>query len=178
MPLPEPKYFTIEMAAKRWDITIEEVINYAFNKQITIGTLESNTLGLKKIQAYNFDSIKNEYFGDFIHFKDSDPSLPVEKVDIKLLRISLKDIKAFETLETKPKTTELTTKHTSELLEYLSQLINEFWVDHDPKNPPTNDAMQAWLAEQDDRFHTKGNKDNPNQLAKYMAMITRPDKNK
>jgi len=65
--------------------------------------------------------------------------------------------------------------HTSELLKYLEALINEFWIDYDPNNPPTNYAMAKWLGEQSDRFYSNGDKDNPNQLATYMARITRPD---
>lgn len=66
--------------------------------------------------------------------------------------------------------------HTSKLLEYQSMMIQEFWITNfEPKNPPTNDAIMARLAELDKRFRTKGNKDKPNQLAKYIAMIIRPD---
>lgn len=65
--------------------------------------------------------------------------------------------------------------HTSKLIEYLEILISEFWTEYETDNPPTNEAMMARLAELDNRFWTKGNKDKPNRLAKYMAMITRPD---
>ncbi len=69
-------------------------------------------------------------------------------------------------------------QHTSELLTYLNELIEEFWIDYDPDNLPTNDAIMAWLATRDERFRTKGDINTPNLLSKYMAMISRPDKYK
>ena len=64
----------------------------------------------------------------------------------------------------------------------ILQLLNEI-KDFDDFNPPTNDTVMTRLAELDDRFKPKEglNSDNSakvNQLAKYMAMIMRPDKYK
>jgi len=64
-------------------------------------------------------------------------------------------------------------KHTSELLEILEHAITDNWEGHDPLNPPTNDSIDQWFA--DNYQNTKGIS---NVIRESMRTIMRPLKHR
>lgn len=204
--IPEPKLFTMKRLSDRWEVTYADIRRYGMEKQVRLiwisnrisySPTDSSELprekdSYEKSITIKADDLANVYYGyndDKTRFfyilinKENYPGVTFKNMDP--VRIKLKDISIpFEDISKLENENPVSkrVKHTSELLDFLDQLIDEFWVDYDPKNPPTNDAMMAWLADKNDRFCTNINgsldKDKPNQLAKYLSMITRPDDKK
>lgn len=63
--------------------------------------------------------------------------------------------------------------HTSELLDLMELAIMEFWENHDPENPPSNPAIEAWL-----RRNAPENIDFSENMIKAICSIMRPEKYK
>ena len=66
-----------------------------------------------------------------------------------------------------------TVNHTSELLEIMNRCIAENWENHNPRNPPTNDRLEAWFEE-----NYQGNKLLSGKIKTAMLAIMRPSEYK